>query len=54
MPNLLVLGQIELSELTQSVDDSRVAEDPFKLPAAWPNSPTPQQPTSSPSSLPAH
>ena len=34
MPNLLVLEQVELSELIQSVDDGRVAADPFKLTAA--------------------
>lgn len=34
MPNQLSLEQIELAELTQSVDDGRVAADPFKLPAA--------------------
>jgi hypothetical protein len=34
MPNVLVLEQIELAELAQSVDDGRLAADPFKLPAA--------------------
>ncbi len=34
MPNVLVLEQIELSELAQSVDDGRVVADPFKLPTA--------------------
>jgi len=34
MPNLISLEQIELAELTQAVDDSRVATDPFKLTAA--------------------
>jgi len=31
MPNQLVLEQVELSELAQSVDDGRTATDPFKL-----------------------
>ncbi len=34
MPNQFVLEQVELAELTQSVDDGRVAADPFKLLAA--------------------
>lgn len=34
MPNQTSLEQIELAELTQSVDDGRVAADPFKLIAA--------------------
>ena len=34
MPNQTSLEQIELAELTQTVDDGRVAGDPFKLPAA--------------------
>jgi hypothetical protein len=34
MPNVLVLEQIELAELAQSVDDGRLAADPFKLPTA--------------------
>ena len=34
MPNQTSLEQIELAELTQSVDNGRVAADPFKLPTA--------------------
>lgn len=34
MPNQTSLEQVELAELTQSVDDGRAAGDPFKLPAA--------------------
>ena len=34
MPNQQSLEQIELAELTQTVDDGRVAADPFKLSAA--------------------
>ena len=34
MPNQTSLEQIELVELTQTVDDGRVVGDPFKLPAA--------------------
>ena len=34
MPNQIALEQVELVELTQSVDDGRVAADPFKLLAA--------------------
>lgn len=34
MPNQTSLEQIELAELTQSVDDGRAAGDPFKLPAS--------------------
>ena len=34
MPNQTSLEQIELAELTQSVDNGRVAADPFKLAAA--------------------
>ena len=34
MPNQQSLEQVELAELTQTVDDGRVAADPFKLPAA--------------------
>ena len=34
MPNQTSLEQIELAELTQTVDDGRVAGDPFKLPTA--------------------
>lgn len=34
MPNQTSLEQIELAELTQTVDDGRAAGDPFKLPAA--------------------
>jgi hypothetical protein len=34
MPNQTSLEQIELAELTQSVDDARLAADPFKLIAA--------------------
>ena len=34
MPNQTSLEQIELAELTQTVDDGRVAADPFKLPTA--------------------
>ena len=34
MPNVFVLEQIELAELAQSVDDGRLAADPFKLPGA--------------------
>lgn len=34
MPNVLVLEQIELAELAQSVDDGLVEADPFKLLAA--------------------
>lgn len=34
MPNQTSLEQIELAELTQAVDDARVATDPFKLIAA--------------------
>ena len=33
MPTQVSLEQIELGELTQTVDDARVAADPFKLPA---------------------
>jgi len=33
MPNQTSLEQIELAELTQTVDDGRVAGDPFKLAA---------------------
>ncbi|MBC8115653.1 MAG: hypothetical protein H7062_14815, partial [Candidatus Saccharimonas sp.] len=32
MPNQQSLEQVELAELTQTVDDGRVAADPFKLP----------------------
>ena len=34
MPNQQSLEQVELAELTQTVDDGRVAADPFKLSAA--------------------
>ena len=34
MPNQTSLEQIEIAELTQAVDDGRVAADPFKLSAA--------------------
>ncbi len=34
MPNAVVLEQIALAELAQSVDDGRVAADPFKLPVS--------------------
>lgn len=34
MPNQQSLGQIDLAELTQSVDDARAAGDPFELPLA--------------------
>ena len=34
MPNQQSLEQVELAELTQTVDDGRVAGDPFKLTAA--------------------
>lgn len=34
MPNATVLEQVEFGELIQTVDDGRVAADPFKLPAA--------------------
>jgi len=35
MPNEAVLAEIEFAELIQSVDDGRVATDPFKLPTAY-------------------
>ncbi len=34
MPNQQSLEQVELAELTQTVDDGRIAADPFKLPAS--------------------
>ena len=33
MPNQTSLEQIEIGELTQAVDDARLAADPFKLSA---------------------
>ena len=33
MPNQATLAEIEIAELTQTVDDGRAPADPFKLPA---------------------